>query len=78
MDWAKGPFIDRIALDFGSDRTVRVTMWCVNDDERTIRIEQAGIAHLIWFARGRGFNAHSLLSSGEYRVTFSQQPCRRN
>ncbi len=74
MNRAKRPFIRLIALDFGDDRMVVISITRVNDDEGTIRSEQAGIIHSSWFAHGHGFNAHSLLSGEEYRVTFSQRP----
>lgn len=56
MNRAKWPFIGRITLDFGDDRMVVISITRVNDDEGTIRIEQAGIVH------GRVSNAHALLS----------------
>ncbi len=74
MNRAKWPFLGRIALDFGDNRMVVISITRVNDYEGTIWIEQAGIVHSLEFARSRVFNAHSLLSGGKYRVTLAQRP----
>jgi hypothetical protein len=56
---------------------VVIGIWQVNDDERTIWIEQAGIIRPVRFVRSRFLNAHLLLSSGKHRITLSQGPSRR-